>query len=421
MTRMFDTERGGRSRQLSGIPSVSSAVSQSQAAPAPSPGIGLDDAEDAISGILARPTVSGISALRTRLLSRVIENVAVQDLFVAGYFVAMLGALALGAGPLASREACARTVLIDLAIVIAGVTLTRGSILRQGTFANALTYRLSLFFPVFLSYFQLRNILPAVAPGSVDGKLVELDLRIFGVEPALAWDRFVTPHTTEWFAFFYFGYFFLLSAHVLPMMFNASNRFRLAHFSLGIFMVACIGHFTYMLVPGWGPYHYLADHFEHPLTGGLFWHLVKATVDAGGSQKDIFPSLHTALPTYFAIFSFMHRKAFPFRYTWPPLAFAVTQIIGATMFLRWHYLIDICAGLTLATTAALVSHRIVTWETARREKRGLPPIFTLLVWPRSHVSHDASGDSESAELANEMTSAKRNLRDAKDTREGTAQ
>ena len=37
------------------------------------------------------------------------------------------------------------------------------------------------------------------------------------------------------------------------------------------------------------------------------------------------------------------------------------------MFLRWHYLVDIVAGLTLATTAALVSHRIVVREIARRE------------------------------------------------------
>jgi membrane-associated phospholipid phosphatase len=66
------------------------------------------------------------------------------------------------------------------------------------------------------------------------------------------------------------------------------------------------------------------------------------------------------------------------------------QIIIATMFLRWHYLIDIFAGITLATTAALLSHRIVRWETTRREQRGLPPIFIPLDWRRISGREEAA-------------------------------
>ena len=79
----------------------------------------------------------------------------------------------------------------------------------------------------------------------------------------------------------------------------------------------------------------------------------------------------------------MHRRALPFRYTWPFLAFAATQIIVATMFLRWHYLVDIVAGLVLASTAAIVSHRVVAWETRRRGRRasaGVAPIYQPLEW-----------------------------------------
>ena len=192
-----------------------------------------------------------------------------------------------------------------------------------------------------------------MSPHSLDADLLAFDLRVFGYEPSIAWDRYVTPHTTEWFAFFYFGYFFLLSAHVLPIMLLGRNRLRVAHFALGIFMVFCTGHLLYMVVPGWGPYHHLAGQFEHPLEGGLFWRLVRATVDAGGAQKDIFPSLHTARRRTSRSTRSSTGGRFPFRFTWPFMAFAATQIIIATMFLRWHYLIDIFAGLTLATTAAL--------------------------------------------------------------------
>ena len=78
----------------------------------------------------------------------------------------------------------------------------------------------------------------------------------------------------------------------------------------------------------------------------------------------------------------MHRRVFPFRFTWPFMAFAATQIILATMFLRWHYLVDIVAGITLATTAAVFSYGIVMWEAGGRDLRGVRPIFTPLAWRR---------------------------------------
>ncbi|MBX3186637.1 MAG: phosphatase PAP2 family protein [Labilithrix sp.] len=347
-------------------------------------------AEQPVSGILPRADESGESAPSLAgegFLRRLYKNLACQDLYITVYLTLMMYAVLHAKGE--GRESAIRTVVFDAVFFSLGIFLTRGAILRPGSLVSSLVYRLTVFFPVFFSYFQLRSILPTVSPHSLDADLLAFDLRVFGVEPCLAWDRYVTPHTTEWFAFFYFLYFFLLCAHVLPMLFNASSRSRLAHFALGAMMVAGTGQLLYMVVPGYGPYHHLAGHFENPLEGGLFWRLVQATVAAGGSQKDIFPSLHTAVPTYFAIFSYMHRRVFPFKLTWPFMAFTATQIIIATMFLRWHYLIDIIAGLALATTAAFLSRKIVTWETERRRKIGAQPIFSLLEWPRSKAESGA--------------------------------
>ena len=308
-----------------------------------------------------------------------VKNLAAQDWFITLYFGILMIALVNGSGP--GRPECIRKVAIDFGCFFVGLLLTRGGVIPHRSFANGMVYRFALFLSVFLSYFQLREILPAVSLRAVDAQILDFDLRVFGVEPSLAWDKYVTPATTEWFSFFYFGYFFVLSAHILPMMFNGKNPDRLAHFSLGIFMVFGIGHLVYMLVPGFGPYKYLGPRFEHELSGGLFWGLVRATVDAGGAQKDIFPSLHTAVPTFFLLFSIRYRQHLPFKYTWPPLLFAVTQIICATMFLRWHYLVDIFAGLTLATLSVLLSGKIVAWEKQRRERWNIPPTFTVLEYP----------------------------------------
>jgi hypothetical protein len=302
-------------------------------------------------------------------LLRLARNLAPQDWLITGYFALLSLAVVCGKGP--GREHSLALIGADSACLAIGYALTRGEVLRPGGFPNAMLYRLTVWLTTFSSYFQLRHILPAATERAVDGDLLALDLRVFHVEPAVAWDRYVTPITTEWFAFFYFGYFILLAAHVLSMMLAAKSTFRLAHFALGIFLVFCTGHLVYTLVPGYGPYHYLAGHFQHELTGGPFWHAVQATVSEAGAQKDIFPSLHTACPTYFALFSYRHRKALPYKYTWMVVAFCSSQIIVATMFLRWHYLIDILAGVTLAFLACTVSEKLIVWDNARRERIAL--------------------------------------------------
>ncbi len=333
--------------------------------------------EEPTSGIL--PAANDNDEAREPLLRRFKKNLAVVDYVAMGYLVVLMGFALTATGP--GRNKAIGTIAFDIAFVGVLLLVTRGGLLRQGSLANALLYRLAIYFPLFFSYFQMKWVAPAVSPGSLDADLLTFDMKWFGYEPAIAWDKFVNPTTTEWFSFFYFGYFWLLCLHVLPIMFNTGSRFRLAHFALGAALIICPAHILYLMVPGFGPYHHLQGQFAHELEGGVFLRLVKATVEAGGSQKDIFPSLHTAIPTFFATFSFIHRRSFPWRYWWPVMAFTASQIVIATMFLRWHYLIDIIAGLTLSISAVVISHRVTRWEFARRRAAGVGPTFTLLDWP----------------------------------------
>jgi membrane-associated phospholipid phosphatase len=78
----------------------------------------------------------------------------------------------------------------------------------------------------------------------------------------------------------------------------------------------------------------------------------------------------------------------PFKYSWPVMAFVATQIIIATLFLRWHYLVDVVAGLTLATTAALLGPHVADWEASRRERMSVQPAWMPLAFPWSKPSDD---------------------------------
>jgi hypothetical protein len=218
---------------------------------------------------------------------------------------------------------------------------------------------------------MFRRLLPVANPGSLDHELYALDMALFGVEPAMVFDSFVTSLTTEWFSFFYFGYFFLIGAHILPIVFLARQRQLLGEFTFGLLTVFCIGHVVYMLVPGYGPFHAMAGAFQNELPQGLWYDLVMNAVRSGGAFKDIFPSIHTAAPTFIALFSFRHRHRLPFRYTWLPVSLFAVNIIGATMFLRWHYLIDVVAGLALGSFALWLAVRVTRFELNRRVALGL--------------------------------------------------
>jgi hypothetical protein len=327
----------------------------------------------------AAATERAVAPAIATFVGNALRRFAVQDWYMVAFCAVLLLAVLNGSGP--ERVACIRYTTLDLVGVLVALLLVRGEVIRG--FAAGLLYRLTIFAAILGTFLQLKPILPTVSARALDAQIVAFDLAVFHYEPALAWDRFVTPTTTEWFAFFYYGYFFLLGIHALPYAFlvNANKperKLQIAEFGIGIVIIFCTAHSVYMLVPGFGPYRFFAGQFAHPLEGGLWWRLVRETVESAGSQKDIFPSLHTCAPTFLAIFSFRHRKSLPYKYTWPFVAFFASQMVIATMFLRWHYLVDIIAGLTLAVTATVAGVRIVRWEGKRRARLGFPPVWNRL-------------------------------------------
>jgi hypothetical protein len=70
------------------------------------------------------------------------------------------------------------------------------------------------------------------------------------------------------------------------------------------------------------------------------------------------------------------------------MAFVAIQIIVATMFLRWHYLVDIVAGITLAIAASLIGQRVSDWERAKRDRLSLQTAWEPLVYPWSRPHQD---------------------------------
>lgn len=314
--------------------------------------------------------------LRTRLF----QHFAPQDWLVVGYFAYLNLALLDAHGPGVARQVALMGLMFVATTTV--LVLVRSGQLRHGIWAPLL-YRLSLQGAVQFSYFLLISYLPLVNPRNLDPKLSALDLNLFGFEPSLALDAHVSTLTSEWFAFFYFCYFFLLLAHSVPIVFLSKNQRLISEFSIGILVLYCTGQILYSLVPGYGPVRALAGQFKSTFPHGLWVDSVMVTVASGGAQKDIFPSLHTAMPVFLTLFSFRNRRVLPFGYTWPVMAFFAVNIIVATLFLRWHWLIDVVAGLVLAWLGWWLGVRLTQVELQRRMRRDLGKSWPVFEVPRS--------------------------------------
>lgn len=302
-------------------------------------------------------------------LERILYAPALADWFVIAYFISVIIGLYRGR-PSPERSLYLSMVIGILGAFTAGVYVFRLRYEpRQASsvpYKVLLAYHLMPLVAVLAFYFNLRPILPLINPVSYDSALYRLDLAIFGLEPTLFLEPFTSARVVEWFAFFYYSYFFVIASFIFVMIFTCASDEKLAYFATGLLLIVTVGHYVYTLVPGLGPYAYLAHEYRKPLEGRTFYFLVLEAVSKAGPLRDIFPSLHTALPTFLSLFAWRHYQRVA-----PLATIFAANIIAATIVLRWHYAVDVLAGLLLAVTAFIVSPRLVDAYQARRLSVGL--------------------------------------------------
>jgi PAP2 superfamily len=311
-----------------------------------------------------RRDLAGVARALARLF-------ALQDMIFLAY-LAFIGALigASPAGPI--RTGCARVVYVSAAVLVAGCLVARG-VPALPRVVRAVIYRVAIVGVLLSNYLTLRNFLQLVRPDAVDDALLRFDLRVFGVEPALWLERFNQRPIVEWFSFFYFSYFAIGAAYMITVVWLSRAGRKTAEFAIGTAIVFCVGQLGYTAVPGYGPIKHLESSFHGPIEGGFWWSMVWSTVQAAGAMKDIFPSLHTAVPFWFTLFA-LHQARSDARWRWPArvTGFFSANIIVSTMLLRWHYGIDVVMGIVLASTAGFLAPRLARREEEWRHALGYP-------------------------------------------------
>lgn len=209
-----------------------------------------------------------------------------------------------------------------------------------------------LFYPVAMNiYFQqMRSAIPAISPEKLDPLLRGIDSALVGDTPSILWQNMVTPGLTELMSLCYLFFFpYLLMGIVMNFI---GPMWRCKAFVVGLFSLYGIGFLGYTLIPAAGPYLAFGDAFGTALTAGPLTAWNSSLVRMGSTGVDVFPSLHVAVSLFILGFDFQYNR----RRFWICLI-PCMGLWASTLYLRYHYLIDVLCGALLAGWALWIARR----------------------------------------------------------------
>lgn len=242
---------------------------------------------------------------------------------------------------------------IALAHAAAIALITVGSRLAHRS-PRARTWRfIRAWYPVALigvTFKELTLLIPLIHPRDFDRELARIDYWMFGTHPTVWLERLTWPVLTELFQISYTAYYFL--PFILAALLWSKGWFERFHFFAFVVVLGFyLSYLGYIAVPAIGPRFILASEQNFPLTGVFSFRFIREALDrAEGITRDCFPSGHTELTLlvlYYA--NRFHRRAF-----WLMLP-AGSALIISTVYLRYHYVIDVFAGAALALLVMLVA------------------------------------------------------------------
>jgi hypothetical protein len=229
--------------------------------------------------------------------------------------------------------------------------------------------RIRLLYPfalMLLLYQATRYAIPALGLGMWDARLAAADRWLMGgdllgwLDGRVGW-IYIAP-LAEIFSLAYLLLYVYLATAVARAARGPLRR--QAAFSIGLWSTYAIGFLGYTLVPARGPYIAFAGSYQHPIDGWLFTALCRTIVDTGAAGYDVFPSLHVGA-TAFLLGWDWHTARGWFR-IW---ALPIVLLWMSTLYLRYHYVVDVLAGAALASVAlALAIHALRRGDDAGREE-----------------------------------------------------
>ncbi|MBL8141678.1 MAG: phosphatase PAP2 family protein [Acidobacteria bacterium] len=292
-----------------------------------------------------------------------------EALFVIGFVPSTLVTLyayasRLGTGLSMSRieGGLARLLLATvLAATIPLIDRQRAALARRPRLASWVdAYRTLLPFVLCIAvYTNLHDFVRYVNPHDIHGTLVALEGWLFGGQPVVWAEAWITRTRTEVFSVFYASFFLIAPSTVLTIW--LSGRREVAREALlGIILCFYSGYLLYVIFPAAPPRLYMESlgMFSVDLRGGPILDFQSALIRMvpDDASRAAFPSLHAGVSLLSLVYAWRHA-----RWYFPILLVVVVGLLLSTVYLRHHYVVDLLAGALLVPCVLWLQPRVTRW------------------------------------------------------------
>lgn len=255
------------------------------------------------------------------------------------------------------------TILLAAAVPLLEKYLSRKPA-RQSLLEAASFFRMILPFLLCIAvYTNLHDTVRFVNPHDIQDKLVAIEGWIFGGQPVVWAERYITPARTELFSFLYAN-FFLVAPSVVTILWFSGKRVQAREALLGIILCFYTGYLLYIIFPAAPPRLYLESlhYFRVDLHGWLITDFQKSLINMmpNHASRAAFPSLHAGVSCVSLYYAWRHCRWF-----FPILLTFVIGLLLSTVYLRHHYVVDLIAGAMLLPWIMWITPRFDRWWNRR--------------------------------------------------------
>ncbi len=218
---------------------------------------------------------------------------------------------------------------------------------------------------VLFIYSQVHEYVPIINPRDFDWLLIQWDRALFGCDPTKLFADMYHPALTEFLQFSYITYFFMPLIHGIEWHVRRDDE-KFTSFANTIIFSFYISYLLYFALPAIGPrftLHSFASLSEE-IPGLWLTEFFRYAVNTGGGivagaspiatvHRDCMPSGHTMMTVANIIFAFKFKSKF----RWVFVLFGAS-LIFSTVYLRYHYVVDLIAGAAIAVLAVWLEPKI---------------------------------------------------------------
>lgn len=222
---------------------------------------------------------------------------------------------------------------------------------------------------IFITFKELYLMISPIHGRDYDNVLMAIDKYVFGVDPTHFLYQFANPILTEVLQWTYFSFYFLPIILGLKLILDKKlSGFYFVAFSIvyGFFL----SYLGYLTLPAIGPRFTLHNFYtiNTELPGLFATEWMRELINKGESitsnmpnaavhvQRDVFPSGHTQMTLITMYLSAKFKSSS--KYFIIPVG---SLLIFSTVYLRYHYVIDVFAGVLFFVLTMWTGYKLYNW------------------------------------------------------------